>query len=120
MLAGELPSGAEIQDLGVHRFKDLARAEQVFQLKELASSIEFPPIRSLPHQQTNLPRYLDTFIGRSVELTALKSSLAKSRLVTLTGAGGSGKTRLAVELGWACLGDWPGGLWRVELAPMAD
>jgi predicted ATPase/class 3 adenylate cyclase/DNA-binding CsgD family transcriptional regulator len=120
MLADELPPGAEVQDLGLHRLKDLARPEQVFQLKEVASLIEFPPIRSLPHQQTNLPRYLDTFVGRSAELAALKSSLAKSRLVTLTGAGGSGKTRLAAELGRACLGDWPGGVWWVDLAPVDD
>jgi predicted ATPase/class 3 adenylate cyclase/DNA-binding CsgD family transcriptional regulator len=120
MLADELPPGAELQDLGLHRLKDLARPEQVFQLKELASSIEFPPIRSPLHEQTNLPRYLDTFIGRSAELTALKSSLAKSRMVTLTGAGGSGKTRLAAELGWACLDDWPGGVWWVDLASVDD
>jgi len=120
MLADELPLGAELQDLGLHRLRDLARPEQVFQLKELARSIEFPPIHSLPYQQTNLPHYLDTFIGRSAELTALKSSLAKSRMVTLTGAGGSGKTRLAVELGWASLDDWPGGVWWVDLAPVDD
>jgi predicted ATPase/DNA-binding CsgD family transcriptional regulator len=77
-------------------------------------------IRSLPRQLTNLPRYLTSFVGRNAELSALKSLLARSRLVTLTGAGGSGKTRLAVELGRACLGDWPGGVWWVELAPVDD
>jgi predicted ATPase/class 3 adenylate cyclase len=120
MLADELPPGAELQDLGLHRLKDLARPEQVFQLGEVASSIEFPPIHSLSHQQTNLPRYLDTFVGRSAELAALKSSLAKSRLVTLTGTGGSGKTRLAAELGRTLLGDWPEGVWWVDLAPVDD
>src|SRR5579859_5259297 len=78
------------------------------------------PIRSLPHQLTNLPHYLTTFVGRSAELAALKSSLARSRMVTLTGAGGSGKTRLAAELGRACLRLWPGGVWWVELAPIDD
>ena len=120
ILTEELPPGAEMRDLGLHRLKDLARSEQVYQLNELASSIEFPPIHSLPHQLTNMPRYLTTFVGRTAELTALRSSVAKSRLVTLTGAGGSGKTRLAVELGRACLGLWPGGVWWVDMAPIDD
>jgi predicted ATPase/class 3 adenylate cyclase len=120
MLADELPPGAELQDLGLHRLKDLARPEQVYQLKDLASSIEFPPIRSPAQQQTNLPHYLDTFVGRRAELAALKSLLPTTRMVTLTGAGGSGKTRLAAELARACLGDWPGGVWWVDLAPVGD
>ncbi len=120
MLADELPPGAELQDLGLHRLKDLARPEQVFQLNEVASSIVFPPIRSLIHQQTNLPHYLDTFVGRSAELSELKALLAKSRMVTLTGAGGSGKTRLAAELGRSCLDVWPGGVWWVDLASVED
>jgi predicted ATPase/class 3 adenylate cyclase/DNA-binding CsgD family transcriptional regulator len=120
MVADEVPPGAELQDLGLHRLKDLARPEQIFQLNDLASSIEFPPIRSLPHEQTNLPHFLSTFVGRRAELSELKSLLAKSRLITLTGAGGSGKTRLAAELGRACIPRWPGGVWWVELAPVDD
>jgi predicted ATPase/DNA-binding CsgD family transcriptional regulator len=77
-------------------------------------------IRSLPRQLTNMPRYLTSFVGRNAELSALKSLLARSRLVTLTGAGGSGKTRLAAELGQSCFGLWPGGVWWVELAPVDD
>jgi predicted ATPase/class 3 adenylate cyclase/DNA-binding CsgD family transcriptional regulator len=119
-LADETPPGAELQDLGVHDLKDLARQEQVFQLNDLARSIEFPPIRSQPHPQTNVPHYVTTFVGRSAELSALKSSLARSRIVTLTGAGGSGKTRLAAELGRAYLRLRPGGVWWVELAPIDD
>jgi predicted ATPase/DNA-binding CsgD family transcriptional regulator len=69
---------------------------------------------------TNMPLYLDTFVGRRADLSALKSSLVKSRMVTLTGAGGSGKTRLAAELGRACLRDWPGGVWWTDLAPVDD
>src|SRR5260370_15107022 len=117
MLADEVPAGAVLQDLGVHRLKDLARPEQVFQLKELGSSIEFPPVRSLVHQQPNLPRYLSTFLRSDAELAELQSSLIKSRMVTLTGAGGSGKTRLAAEMGRACLGDWPGGVCGLDLEP---
>ncbi len=77
-------------------------------------------IQSLPHQLTKIPRYLTTFVGRSAELSALESMLATSQLVTLIGAGGSGKTRLAAELGRACLGLWPGGVCWVELASVDD
>ncbi len=75
---------------------------------------------SLPQTLTNMPRYLTTFVGRGAELSALQSLLPTARMVTLTGAGGSGKTRLAAELGQACLGLWPGGVWWVELASVDD
>ncbi len=118
MLADEVPQQAALQDLGLHRLKDLSRPEQVFQLNDLGRPIEFPPIHSLPAQPTNMPHYLTTFVGRSAELSALRSLLPQSRMVTLTGAGGSGKTRLAAELGQACLQLWPGGVWWVDLAPV--
>lgn len=120
ILADELPPDGELQDLGLHRFKDLARSEQVFQLNDPAHPSEFPRIQSLPQQQTNMPHYLTNFVGRAAELTALQSLLANSRMVTLTGAGGSGKTRLAVELGRTCLDLWPGGVSLVELASVND
>src|SRR5712692_8107446 len=120
MLAKQMPSGAAIQDLGVRGLKDLAQPEHVFQLTDLTHSSQFRRIQSLPQSQTNLPYFLTTFVGRTAELSALKSSVGKSRLVTLTGAGGSGKTRLAAELGRACLRLWPGGVWWVDLAPVDD
>src|SRR5260370_18699657 len=67
-----------------------------------------------------MPRSVTSFVGRGAELSALRSSLSRSRMVTLTGAGGSGKTRLAEELGRACLPLWPGGVWWVDLAPVHD
>jgi predicted ATPase/DNA-binding CsgD family transcriptional regulator len=67
-----------------------------------------------------LPNYLTSFVGRDHELDALKSLFGHSRMVTLTGPGGAGKSRLAAELGRACLDLWPGGLWWVELAPVSD
>jgi predicted ATPase/class 3 adenylate cyclase/DNA-binding CsgD family transcriptional regulator len=120
LLVDEVPAGGELQDLGLHRLKDLARPEQVFQLSDLARPLDFSRIQSQPQQQTNMPNYLTNFVGRAVELTALQSVLSTSRMVTLTGAGGSGKTRLAAELGRACLDLWPGGVWWVELAPVSD
>jgi predicted ATPase/class 3 adenylate cyclase/DNA-binding CsgD family transcriptional regulator len=120
LLADELPEGAELRDLGQHRFKDLTRPEHVFQLTALGRTSEFPRIQSLPQLQTNLPRYLTNFVGREADLSALQSLLAASRMVTLVGAGGSGKTRLAAELGRASLSFWPGGIWWVELEPVSD
>jgi predicted ATPase len=67
-----------------------------------------------------MPHYLTNFVGRETELVTLGSLLASSRMVTLTGAGGSGKTRLAAELGRACVHLWPGGIWWVDLAPVND
>jgi predicted ATPase/DNA-binding CsgD family transcriptional regulator/predicted negative regulator of RcsB-dependent stress response len=78
------------------------------------------PEGTITSQQTNIPHYLTNFIGRETELASLRSLLSKSRIVTLTGAGGSGKTRLAAELGRACVDLWPGGVWWVELAPVSD
>lgn len=70
--------------------------------------------------QNNLPRYLTSFVGRKAELSSLKALLAQTRLVTLMGPGGAGKSRLAAELGWACLDRWSDGIWWVELAPVTD
>src|SRR5256714_6528008 len=68
----------------------------------------------------NLPSYLTSFVGRRTELSGLKSVLARSRMVTLTGPGGAGKSRLAAELCRASLNRWPQGIWWVELAPVSD
>src|SRR5712692_11273217 len=67
-----------------------------------------------------LPQYLTSFVGRDDALDALKALLGHSRMVTLAGPGGAGKSRLAAELGRACLDLWPGGVWWVELAPVGD
>src|ERR1700737_5499704 len=75
---------------------------------------------SFPSVRDNLPRYLTSFVGRRTELSGLKSALARSRMVTLTGPGGVGKSRLAAELARACLNRWPQGIWWVELAPVSD
>jgi predicted ATPase/DNA-binding CsgD family transcriptional regulator len=75
---------------------------------------------SFPSVRDNLPRYLTSFVGRRTELSGLKSLLARSRMVTLTGPGGAGKSRLAAELCRASLNRWPHGIWWVELAPVSD
>lgn len=122
LLSGLLPDGVRLRDLGQHRLKDLGRPEQVFQLEadELPSS--FPPLVSLdnPELPNNLPSLLSAFVGREQELTELGKLLADSRLVTLTGAGGCGKTRLALQAAAEALEGTAEGVWFVDLAPIAE
>jgi predicted ATPase/class 3 adenylate cyclase len=113
-----LPPGAAVRDLGAHRLKDLGRPEQIFQLGVAGLPAEFPPLRSLgnPALQNNLPAQLATFIGRDRELSELRALVRSCRLVTLTGAGGSGKTRLSLQVAAELLDGSGDGVWLVELA----
>ena len=120
MLADEVPPGSALRDLGLHRLKDLVRPEQVFQLNDLARPIDFPPIRSLPRQLTNLPLELTTFVGRRQELQQLEQLQSQSRLLALIGPGGVGKTRLALQLATDLRAKFADGVWLVELAPIRD
>ena len=99
LLAGSLPEGVGLRDLGSHRLKDLGRPEQVFQLEAAFLTATFPPLASLdnPELPNNLPSVPSAFIGRDRELAEIRALIRSSRLVTLTGAGGSGKTRLALQ-----------------------
>jgi hypothetical protein len=91
-----LPPGTSLTDLGVHRLKDLGRPERIFQLQAAGLQADFPPLRALgnPALPNNLPAQPATFIGRGREVAEVRALMKSSRLVTLTGAGGSGKTRL--------------------------
>jgi predicted ATPase/DNA-binding CsgD family transcriptional regulator len=112
--AGAAAGDAALTDLGVHRLKDRGRPEQIFQLQ----AAEFPPLRSLgnPALQNNLPAQLSTFIGRDREVCDVRALVESARLVTLTGPGGVGKTRLGLQAAAELL-DGPGdGVWLVELA----
>ena len=113
---------ASLLDLSQHRLKDLGRPEQVFQLLHPSLPAEFPPLRSLdnPALPNNLPQQPTSFIGREKEVAQVKARLARTRLLTLTGAGGSGKTRLSLQVAADLLtGEGDGG-WLVELAALAD
>jgi class 3 adenylate cyclase len=90
-----LPQGAALSDLGTHQLKDLRRPERIFQLQAAGLQGEFPPLRSLgnPALQNNLPAQPSTFIGRDREVSEVRALVESTRLVTLTGAGGCGKTR---------------------------
>ena len=105
-----------LRDLGEHRFKDLRAPERVFQLGDA----EFPPIRSL--YRSNLPVPASSFVGRERELSELVGLLSQEgvRLVTLTGPGGTGKTRLALQAAAELSDSFPDGVWWVSLAPLRD
>jgi class 3 adenylate cyclase len=117
-----LPRGTALIDLGMHRLKDLGRPERIFQLQAAGLQARFPPLRSLgnPALANNLPAQLATFIGRERELSEVRALVESSRLVTLTGAGGCGKTRLGLQLAAELLDGSGDGVWLVELAAVSD
>ena len=117
-----LPPGVSLRDMGTHRLKDLSRPEVVFQLDIDGLSAEFPPLRSLdnPALLNNLPEFVSSFVGREHELAHMRALVSDNRLVTLTGAGGAGKTRLAVQVAAELLDGSGDGVWFVDLAPLAD
>jgi len=110
-----------LEDLGEHAVKDFPSARRIFHLPiDGRGSDQFPSPRTLRAGQTNLPDQLSSFIGREAELAELRSLMARTRLVTLTGAGGVGKTRLAVRLGAELLDGSGDGVWFVDLAPLSS
>ncbi len=122
LVADSLPDDMRLRDLGLHRLKDLGRPEQVFQLDADFLDSAFPALDSLdnPELPNNLPSLLSPFVGRERELPEVRDLLRSSRLLTLTGAGGSGKTRLALQAAAEMLGVMSDGVWLVELAPLTE
>jgi predicted ATPase/class 3 adenylate cyclase len=115
-----LPDGTSLRDLGEHRLKDLVRPEHIFQLVSPDLPADFPPLHSLDVLPNNLPRQLTSFIGREREMAQVKEGLTASVLLTLTGTGGCGKTRLALQAAADLVEAYPHGVWLVELAALAD
>ena len=113
---------ATLLDLGERRLKDLGRPEQVFQLQHPSLPAAFPPLRSLdnPALPNNLPQQTTSFIGREKQVAEVKALLGKTRLLTLTGAGGSGKSRLSLQVAADLLDGEGDGVWLVELAALTD
>jgi predicted ATPase/class 3 adenylate cyclase len=122
LIGDALPQGAELRDLGVHRLKDLGRPLQLFQLCAAGLQAEFPPLRSLgsPALPNNLPGELTTFIGRVRELAEIRALVEGSRLVTLVGSGGAGKTRLGLQVAAELLDGSGDGVWLVPLASVTE
>jgi predicted ATPase/class 3 adenylate cyclase/DNA-binding CsgD family transcriptional regulator len=118
LVVDRLGEGIGLADLGVHRLRDLSRAERVFGVVHA----DLPPVvvpRSLDARPNNLPVVLSSFIGRERELTDVSTALSRTRLLTLTGAGGCGKTRLAMHTAATAVDLFPDGVWWVELAPLS-
>jgi predicted ATPase/class 3 adenylate cyclase len=118
----QLPEGAALRDLGQHRLKDLGRPERIFELMAPGLETGFPPLQSLesPDLPNNLPEQVSTFIGRETELAEIRQLIERGRLVTLVGAGGAGKTRLALQVAAEMVDGSGGGVWYVELATISD
>jgi predicted ATPase/class 3 adenylate cyclase len=116
----DLPDGISLRDLGERRLRDLASPEHIYQIVAPGLPAEFPPLRTLEAHPNNLPAQITSFIGRERDLEGVKNALAASRLVTLTGPGGTGKTRLASEAGAALIEQFIDGVWMVELALVTE
>jgi predicted ATPase/class 3 adenylate cyclase len=120
LVRDRLPAGASLRDLGLVRLRDLAYPEQICQLEHVQLRRNFPALRTLEATPNNLPQQITTFIGREREQAELRALLGRSRLLTLVGAGGLGKTRLSLQVAAEVMDDYPDGVWLVELAPLTD
>ncbi|HLZ72209.1 MAG TPA: AAA family ATPase, partial [Dehalococcoidia bacterium] len=120
LVRGTLPAAASLRDLGTHRLKDLAVPETVYQLDTPGLPDAFPPLKTLDARPNNLPVQLTSFVGREREVGEVVALLPRARLVTLTGPGGTGKTRLALQAAAATIDAFPDGVFFVDLAPLAD
>ncbi len=120
LVTDDLPEGVRLVDLGERRLRDLSRPERVFQLVAPGVRESFPPLRSLDAFPGNLPVQLTSFVGRDDDLAGVAKALAESRLVTLTGVGGVGKTRLAIQIAAEILPRFADGVWLCELAATND
>lgn len=105
-------------DLGEYRLRDLAGSQRLFQVQAPGLAQQFPPLRTLDAVPGNLPTQVTSFVGRAAEITAITGELRAKRLVTLTGVGGVGKTRLGLHVAAEMLPEFPDGAWFVELAPL--
>lgn len=120
LLQDNLSEGVNLLDLGEHRLKDMLRPEHIYQLLIPNLPSQFPPLKALDAPLHNLPSQMTSFIGREKEIQEIREAFGKSRLVTLTGSGGAGKTRLGLEIARLILGRFSDGVWFVELAPVSD
>ena len=115
-----LPSEIILRDLGERRLKDLRQPERIYQLVVHDLPDNFPPLRSLEVLPNNLPAQVTSFVGREREMAEIKRLFPSTRLLTLTGPGGTGKTRLSLHLAADLLDQFPHGVWLVELSTVSD
>jgi predicted ATPase/class 3 adenylate cyclase len=120
LVEAALPEGVALRDLGEHRLKDLPRPDRLYQAVVPDLPTEFPPPRTAEAERRRLPRPLTTFIGRERERAEVARALEATRLLTLTGPGGTGKTRLAIQVATEVAEEFPDGAVFVPLAPVSD
>lgn len=120
LVRNDLPSRVGLRNLGRHRLRDLAHAEHIYQVVAPDLPDAFPALKSVEAVPNNLPRQLTAFIGRERVIGALRRLLAETHLLTVMGAGGSGKTRLSLEVAASLFDEFPDGVWLIEFAPLAD
>ena len=120
LASDRLPDGVSLRDLGAVRLRDLSGTERVYQVAHADLRKDFPALRSLEATPNNLPQPITSFVGRERELAEVKRLLGTTRLLTLLGAGGIGKTRLSLQAAADLLDDYRDGVWFVELAPLTD
>ena len=120
LAAGGMPDDLRLVDLGAHRLRDLREAEHLYQLAAAGLPETFPPLATIDARPNNLPTQLTSFVGREEELAAVGALLGANRLVTLTGPGGTGKTRLSLQAAAAAAAEQPGGTFFVPLETVRD
>ena len=120
LIRNQLPDGVSLRDMGERRLKDMIHSERIYQFIIESLPSDFPPIKTLDVFQHNLPAQMTSFIGREREIKEVQQTLTTYRLVTLTGSGGVGKSRLSLQVGMQCLPQFSDGVWLVELAPVTD
>src|SRR6266545_5860249 len=120
LLLDDLPENVSLRDLGERRLKDLIRPEHIYQLVIPGLLVDFPLLKTLETYRHNLPTQMTSFIGREQEMEEIKQAILTHRLVTLTGSGGTGKTRLSLQVAADLLDQFPDGIWFIELAPLTN
>jgi len=120
LVKDSLPADTELRDMGEHHFKYLISPERLFQLNGAGLPSDFPPLNTLDPTRHNLPLQLTSFIGREKEISEVIHLLEHARMLTLIGPGGTGKTRLSIQVANKLLDQYPDGVWFVEFAPLSD
>jgi predicted ATPase/class 3 adenylate cyclase len=120
IVADQLPDPVTLMELGEHRLKDLSTQEFIFQIRHPELTQDFPPLRTLDELPNNLPLELTSFVGRKKEIGQVASLLNEVKLLTLTGVGGVGKTRMALQVAADSIDQYGDGVWFVELGALSD
>src|SRR5207244_1194782 len=120
LIEQSLPAGASLRDLGKHRLKDILQPEHLYDLVIEGLPAEFPPPRTLEARPNNLPLQLTSFVGREDQIAEIQELLRQVRLLTLTGPGGTGKTRLALQVAAETVREYTDGAFFVDLSPVTD